>query len=80
MVVPTVGLVPGSLKGPYAEAANRCGVVSTQSLDSRVAVGPGQTLGLVAVCSNHAFEFAAAYGLRRTAKPLRVLSAAQRER
>ena len=80
MVVPTVGLVPGSPKGTYAEAANRCGAVSTKSRKSRVTVSWRRSLGLVAVCSNHAFEFAAAYGLRRTAKPLRVLSAAQRGR
>ena len=80
MVIPTAASVPGSPKGAYAEAANRTSTVSAQSLNSRVAVGRGQACGLVAVCSNNAFEYAAAYGLRRTVKPLRVLSAAQRGR
>ena len=80
MVVPTVGLEPGNPKGPYAEAASRHSAVSSQSPNSRVPDGAGHSCSKVAVCSNHAFEFAAAYGLRRTAKPLRVLSAAQRGR
>ena len=80
MVVPTSGYEPASWQPPYAEAARRVGAVSAQSRYSKFTVGPGHTCGLVAVCSNHAFEFAAAYGLRRTAKPLRVLSAAQRGR
>ena len=80
MVVPTVGFEPGRRQRPYAEAASQVDAVSTPSLTSRIAVVPGQPYNLVVVCSNHAFEFAAAYGLRRTAKPLRVLPAAQRER
>ena len=80
MVVPTTGHDPGNPSGPYAEAASRHSAVSTQSLNSRGTVNPGQSSGLVAVCSNNAFEYAAAYGHRRTAKPLRVLSAAQRGR
>ena len=71
---------PSSGIGPYAEAASRRSAGSAQSLSTRVTVGPGQSCGLVVVCSNNAFEFAAAFGLRRTAKPLRVLSAAQRGR
>ena len=80
MVVPAARREPASPKGPYAEAARQPSAVSARYLNSSVTVGPGQPYGLVAVCSNNAFEYAAAYGLRRTAKPLRVLPAAQRGR
>ena len=80
MVAPVARLEAGSQRGPYAEAARRVGAVSAQSRHLKFAVGPGHSCGLVAVCSNNAFEFASAFGLRRTVKPLRVLSAAQRGR
>ena len=80
MVVPAERSTSVNRKDPYAEAASRPSAVSKQSLDSRVSDGAGHSCSKVVACSNHAFEFAAAYGLRRTAKPLRVLSAAQRGR
>ena len=80
MVVPTTVHEPASRQRPYAEAARRVGAVSAQSRNSRITVSPGQSCSSVAVCSNNAFEYAAAYGHRRTAKPLRALPAAQRGR
>ena len=80
MVVPTAGHEPASRQRSYAEAPSRVDAVSAQSLHSKFTVGLGRSCGLVAVCSNNALEYAAAYGLRRTAKPPRVLSAAQRQR
>ena len=80
MVVPTAGFKLGGRRRPYAEAASQLGVVSAQSLISRGFVDAGHCRGMVAICSNNALEYASAFGRRRTAKPLRVLSAAQRER
>ena len=51
---------PSSGIGPYAEAASRRSAGSAQTLSTRVTVGPGQSCGLVVVCSNNAFEFASA--------------------
>ena len=80
MVVPTAMLKPSGRSGPYAEATVRAGPAQPTSPGPSATVTAGHPRVLVAACSNHAFEFAAAYGLCRTAKPLRVLPAAQRGR